>query len=146
MRDPRSSADNSRGRIAEDFTENIDLLPTILDALELDEPESIEGRSLLRFLNDERLPAPRSFVRYDMDWADHLRPGKRANEGFGPTDCRFSVGRTADYRLVTFPTMAPLLFDLRDDSLEATNGAAQARYRSTIDELSPLALDWSGIA
>src|SRR5262249_35976214 len=38
IRDPRASADRSRGRVVDRFTEAVDIMPTILDWLGLDIP------------------------------------------------------------------------------------------------------------
>ncbi len=47
LRDPRRAADAGRGRQIEAFSEAVDLMPTILDWLELPAPRQCDGRSLL---------------------------------------------------------------------------------------------------
>ena len=54
MRDPRPDADATRGTVErERFTENVDLMPTLLDCAGLPVPESVEGRSFLPLARGE---------------------------------------------------------------------------------------------
>src|ERR1700743_3374952 len=57
VRDPRGLADASRREIVESFTENVDVMPTMLDALGLDIPVQCDGRSLAPILEIGRAPA-----------------------------------------------------------------------------------------
>lgn len=50
VRDPRQSADGARGKQLGALTENVDIMPTLLDALGLHIPEQCDGRSLLPLL------------------------------------------------------------------------------------------------
>jgi arylsulfatase A-like enzyme len=56
IRDPRHSADKGRGRIVEDFSESIDIMPTILEWLGEDVPVQCDGRLGIR-LSRSRPPA-----------------------------------------------------------------------------------------
>lgn len=53
IRDPRSQADATRGAVVSSFSENIDLMPTILDWAGTSIPASCDGFSLLPFLTAE---------------------------------------------------------------------------------------------
>lgn len=138
IRDPRPAADASRGTRVDDFTANVDLLPTIVEAFGLETPATVEGRSLLAHCAGRRPTRWREHVRYDMDWGDQVRPERRAAEGLGPTDCRFNVIRTGDHRYVRFPTLAPLLFDLTEDPDETVNLADDVGRRSLCADFEAL--------
>ena len=53
IRDPRSQADATRGAVVSSFSENIDLMPTILDWTGTPIPASCDGFSLVPFLTAE---------------------------------------------------------------------------------------------
>lgn len=63
-RDPR--ADNA-GRTVTHFTENVDLLPTLADVLEIAEPAQCDGRSLTALLAGEDV-AWRTAAHYEWDY------------------------------------------------------------------------------
>lgn len=129
IRDPRSSADVSRGKKVEAFTTNMDLMPTILQALDVLVPESVDGMSLNPFLTSEEPTQWREHVRYDMDWTDHAQ-GDRVE--------RFSAIRTSDHCYVEFTNFEPLLFDLRNDPLKTVNLANEPLKLATVKDLASL--------
>ncbi|MEE8285812.1 MAG: sulfatase-like hydrolase/transferase, partial [Gammaproteobacteria bacterium] len=53
MRDPRRVADHTRGSVVDAFTENVDVMPTIVDWLGRDVPVGCDGESLLPFCHGE---------------------------------------------------------------------------------------------
>ena len=65
VRDPRAQADAARGRQVEAFSENVDVMPTILDCLGLDIPAQCDGESLLPFCHGSNHDCPA-----------HARPGR----------------------------------------------------------------------
>ena len=160
VRDPRPVADPARGTVVDDFTANIDLLPTICEAMGVDVPETVEGTSLLDLLHrpvrsvdrqrtdvrsvdrqrrDVRsVDRQRTHVRSDMSWDDHLRSSVRAGAGGAAADRRFSVVRTATHRLVVFPTLPPMLFDLVGDPLERTDRGRDPAYAGLRRDLEDL--------
>lgn len=123
VRDPRPEADVSRGTQVQAFTENVDVMPTILDALGPGPmPLQCDGRSLLPFTRGETPEEWRTeaFFEFDfrMPWL-----AKASDEPFSPggplgmrmQDCALNVIRGADFKYVHFPTLPPLFFDLADD-------------------------------
>ena len=52
IRDPTNPQSN--GRIIEEFTENVDVMPTILDWVDLPLPVQCDGRSLSPFLKNQK--------------------------------------------------------------------------------------------
>ena len=84
-RDPRRSA---RGVVVDRFTENVDLLPTLAEALGLDAPAQCDGRSLSPLLDGA-----------DAPWRD----GRRTTSGTsaaGPS-CASRRAATVDWALAT---------------------------------------------
>ena len=52
--DPRKSADKTRGQISQQLVESIDLLPTFIEAVDLQVPTGrLEGHSLMPIINNE---------------------------------------------------------------------------------------------
>lgn len=130
IRDPRRSADPERGARRSELTGNHDLFPTMCDALAIDTPATVEGSSLMPFLQGSA-PDWRDHVTFAMSWADHAGPLATAP----PADLRLRVVRTATHRLVEFPTLPPLLHDLVEDPHEQTNLANERTSRPLINEL-----------
>ena len=54
IRDPRNASDGGRGQIVDEFSESIDIMPTILEWLGAEIPVQCDGRSLLPFLAGEQ--------------------------------------------------------------------------------------------
>ncbi|MEO9181509.1 MAG: sulfatase-like hydrolase/transferase [Acidimicrobiales bacterium] len=87
-RDPRSDND---GRVVHQFSENVDLLPTLADALGLDEPVQCDGRSLTALLNGEDV-AWREAAHYEWDYRTYLI---RSAPGRWPKDRSLSLANLA---------------------------------------------------
>jgi arylsulfatase A-like enzyme len=135
VRDPRRAADESRGTKVDDFTANIDLMPTILDALGLESPDTVEGESLEPFLRGTRPEAWRSHIRNMMDWTDDVR------DHAGDGRLRFSSVRTSTHRYVSFVDsgLDPILYDLSEDPGETHNRAGDPAAAAVEAELADLA-------
>ena len=76
LRDPRESADSGRGRQVEAFTENVDLMPTVLGCLGLEPPVQCDGRSLEPFCRGESPPG----------WRDEAQSSWLLAEEEGPLE------------------------------------------------------------
>lgn len=134
IHDPRPEADATRGTTVEAFTGNVDIMATILDALQAPPPPTVDGRSLLPFLHSTPPTRWRSEIRLHMDWADHLKASRRSEVANGPQ--RFSVLRTDRHRYVEFTGLDPLLFDRQEDPGEIENRAGDPAYRTIQAELA----------
>ena len=70
VRDPRPQADATRGTTVAKFSEAVDIMPTLLEWLDLEVPRQCDGASLLPFCED-RAPADwRSEVHWEYDFRD----------------------------------------------------------------------------
>jgi arylsulfatase A-like enzyme len=66
-RDPRRS---DAGESVHSFTENVDLLPSLADALGLDQPVQCDGRSLVALFDDPSTPWRRA-AHYEWDFREY---------------------------------------------------------------------------
>ena len=103
-----------RPRVVSERVRHIDILPTVLDALGLEGPSGLPGRSLLAVANGHELtPAPSYFEAMSS----------ALNRGWAPL-----AGLARDrYKLIDLPL--PELFDLEQDPHETKNLAAAEPLR-----------------
>ena len=117
VRDPRASADSTRGRHVAEFTESVDVLPTILDWIGVPVPDQCDGRSLTQFVHEGTTP---DFWRDAVCWEWYFNdPVDHFTErllDIPAEQCSLNVVRTAGWKYVQFAAdderMPPLLFDL----------------------------------
>ena len=124
VRDPRASADATRGRTVDAFTENVDIMPTMLDWLGVGVPHACDGRSLIPFLISSAAPADwRSEAHWEFDFRDPDRRRAERALGIPLHACTLNVIRGDRYKYVHFAALPPLLFDLHEDPEELHNRA-----------------------
>jgi arylsulfatase A-like enzyme len=116
VRDPRHGA--TAGDVVEEFTENVDIFPTLCDALGLAVPAQCDGLPLSPFLRGEDPPWWRDAAHYEFDWRSVIISFRGAGEW--PWDRRLeeyqlSVRRSADTAYVHFGDGSYLCFDLAAD-------------------------------
>lgn len=140
--DPRSAADTTRGRSVHAFTENIDLLPTLLDWLGQPAPRQCNGRSLLPFVHGATPRYWRHDAHWEYDFGDVA--GGRAHErlGIGRHACNLVVQCTEAFAYVHFAALPPLLFDLQRDPGWLVNVAELPAYRDAALEQARRLLSW----
>jgi arylsulfatase A-like enzyme len=111
------------------FVSTVDVMPTLLEAVGIDVPEGIDGRSLLPLVTNAsggRL-TPR-------DWPDDAYSQFFGHgEGRGLYDVRML--RTERYKLVYYPHDVDELYDEREDPLELHNLSERPEYRSLHGDL-----------
>ncbi len=66
VRDPRHP--ETHGHVVTDFTENVDLFPTICEAIGIDIPAQCDGMPLTPFLRGEEPPWWREAAHWEYDW------------------------------------------------------------------------------
>jgi arylsulfatase A-like enzyme/Tfp pilus assembly protein PilF len=114
------------GRVVDRVVSHVDLMPTVLDAVRLDPPPVLHGRSLLPLLLGQDTPWNRSV------YSESLYP--LLHYGWSP----LRAIRTDRFKLIDVPR--PELYDLDQDLLEEENLHDQQPERSTelqaaLDEL-----------
>jgi len=74
VRDPRAPAQH--GAVVDRFTENVDIMPTLCEAMGLEVPAQCDGAPLTPFLRGEAPPWWREAAHWEFDWrAAQLRNG-----------------------------------------------------------------------
>ena len=115
VRDPRHPA--TAGRVVDRFTENVDVLPTLCDAIGAPVPLQCDGLPLTPFLLGDDPPHWRDAAHWEFDWRSILI---RVGLGEWPRDRRaerlhLTVLRTASHAYVQFGDGSWRCFDLAAD-------------------------------
>jgi arylsulfatase A-like enzyme len=137
--DPDPASDASRGQACQSLVEAIDLVPTFLDALEINcARHRLEGRSLMPFL---RGPVPvewRTAVFSEIDYAAYeAREALRCDVN----DCRAYMLRTDRWKYVHFKGFRPQLFDLIEDPNEFVDLGASPTHQGVRRQFHEQLLD-----
>jgi len=141
IRDPRPEATSTRGTTVDAFTENVDVMPTLLDYVGVASmPLQCDGRSLLPFVHGDAPIEWRDEVRWEFDFRiPQVAPhplGMRMDQAV------LAVVRTADRKYVHFPTLPSVLGDLTEDPDELRDVSTDARYRDDLLSMKDRMLNW----
>ncbi len=143
VRDPRAEADVSRGKRFDQFTENVDIMPTMLSWLGTDVPIECDGHSLLPFIYQAKKPAGwRDEVHWECDFRRVEDPQMEQMLGVTLHQCSLTVIRDHDFKYVHFAALPPLLYDLRNDPGEFVNQATNPDYQATVLHYAQKMLSW----
>jgi arylsulfatase A-like enzyme len=138
--DPDPRADAMRGKPEARFVECIDVLPTIIEALDIaGAPHRVEGHSLLPFLRDERVEQWRDAVFAELDYG--FRRARRVLQR-GVRECRAYMVRERDWKYVHYEGFRPQLFALADDPGERRDVGADPRFDAERARLRERLFDW----
>jgi len=136
VRDPRYG----HVGVVDDFTENIDIMPTLCDAMGIDVPTQCDGFPLTPFLRGERPTVWRDAAFYEWDWrdvfitrGDHPWPWDRRLERQN-----LAVRRSRDRAFVHFGNGSWRCFDLAADPTWQTEVSDPA---TVLDEAAAM-LSW----
>jgi arylsulfatase A-like enzyme len=153
VRDPRPEADGSRGHVVSEFTEHVDVAPTLLDLLDADIPLQCDGRPLTSFLRPPaatRSPdavvdaeAPwRADVHFEFDFRD--AGSDLLEQAFGLTleECSIAVLRDDHGKYVHFAGMPAIFFDLDTDPEQIVNVGGDAAYSARVLAYAQRLLSW----
>ena len=124
------------------FTENIDVMPTILDWLGRKVPTACDGESLLPFCRGESVPTWRHEAHWAYDFRDLVDQGVEQTLGLTSDQCTMTVIRGERYKYVHFTTLPALFFDLEEDPAEFRNLADDPSYQGLILEYAQKMLSW----
>ena len=142
VRDPRREADTSRGARLDVFTENVDVMPTILDCLGVHVPAQCDGESLVPFCHGRAPEWWRGAAHWEFDFRDLVDETTGRFLGLRPDQCALCVLRGERYKYVHFTAMPPLLFDLEEDPHELRNLADDPAHRPLVLEHAQRMLSW----
>lgn len=130
------------GRVVTDFTESVDVMPTILDLAGAQVPGHLDGQSLKPYLAAGALPAGRTEAHFEFDFRDVLG-GRHARElGLELDAASLAVIRDNSMKYVHFAGLPPLLFDLAADPGELTNVADDPTYLGIRLQMAERLLAW----
>ncbi|MCP4335951.1 MAG: alkaline phosphatase family protein [Gammaproteobacteria bacterium] len=143
IRDPRREADASRGTHITEFSESVDLMPTMLDWLGLDIPSQCDGFSLMPAIREGAMPDGwREEAHWECDFRDVRDENVEKHLGLTMHQCGLSVIRDHRYKYVHFAGLAPLFYDLHQDPGEFVNQAENPDYQSRVLEYAQKMLTW----
>jgi arylsulfatase A-like enzyme len=137
--DPDPAADGSRGQACQALVEAIDLVPTFLDALEINcSRHRLEGLSLVPFLRGPEPVEWRAAVFSEIDYAAYQA---REALSLDVKDCRAYMLRTDRWKYVHFKGFRPQLFDLIEDPNEFVDLGASPSHQGVRQQLHEQLLD-----
>jgi arylsulfatase A-like enzyme len=123
--DPRSAADGTRGSVVDEFTESVDVLPTLCDWMGVDVPAQVDGMSLRPFVHGEPTPQWRTEAHFEWDFSMPDSPQTQETLGLPLSHSWLAVVRGRTRKYVQFAAasslLPPLLFDLESDPLQLDN-------------------------
>ncbi len=131
-----------RGLAVEAFTEQIDLMPTILERIGLEAPLQCDGRSLVPWLEGETPAGWRQAAHYEHDFRDVETLTFEAALGLASDRCALAVRQSEDYAYVHFNGLPPLCYDLRQDPRQLDNIAGDHRRAGDVLAQAQAMLTW----
>ena len=129
----------SGGVVVDDFTESVDVMPTILGAAGVAVPKQCHGRSLATFLAGGRPDRWRDAAHWEWDFRD---PRIAEVVGLELTQCSLAVLRDVDAKYVHFAGFGPAFYDLREDPGELHNLADGPDQRERMLTYAQRLLNW----
>ena len=131
-----------RGGVVDRFTEHVDLLPTLLEALGLGIPLQCDGRSLVPFLRGEPPLDWRSAVHWEHDFRDVETPTFEMALGLASADCGIMVHADGRHAYVHFSGLPALCFDAGPDPHWTHNLAGETASAPLVRDLAQALLTW----
>ena len=143
IRDPRATADAGRGRVVRDFTESVDVMPTLLAAIGADAPPACDGVDLAPFILGWPRPGGwRGEAHWEFDFRSVADPVREAQLGLTAHQCALTVVRGERYKYVHFTSLPPLFFDLARDPFEMDNRVEDPDYQPLVLAHAQKLLSW----
>ena len=113
VRDPRRP--DTHGTAVEEFTENVDVVPTIAHLLGEETPAQCDGHPLTPFLDGDTPPTWRTEAHWEWDWRDSLRDDTADPWTRDADRCNLAVVRNHTHAYVQFGNGSWRCFDLAAD-------------------------------
>jgi arylsulfatase A-like enzyme len=128
------------GAIEDAFTESVDVMPTILEALGGAAPRSSDGRSLLPLLEHMPPDSWRDMLFYEYDFRDVHYSKPETALGLSMDESALCVVQDARFKYVHFTALPPLFYDLAQDPHQFTNLADDPAYADLVKAYAQKAL------
>jgi len=142
IRDPDAPKQAKGNVVTDRFTENVDIMPTILDWLGLEVPRECDGKSLTPFLSGGTPAKWRTEVHSEHDFRDYMGIDGKPAFGLEPDECAMNIIRDERYKYVHFTAMPPLFFDLEKDPNEFNNLAEEPEFQPLIAKYLQKQMSW----
>ncbi len=143
--DPRDGLDAGRGRIVAAHTENIDIMPTLLDLLDAPVPLQCDGRTLRGWLTGHDPPRWRDEAHWEWDLREPAHRVVEEQYDLTMEELSLAVLRDAHGKYVQFagyPSLPSVFFDYDDDPDELHNRAADPAYAAKVLDYAQRMLAW----
>jgi arylsulfatase A-like enzyme len=101
--------------VVDDFTENVDILPTIAHLLDEEVPAQCDGHPLTPFLEGDRPARWRDSAHWEWDWRDSMPPAADDPWDRSADRCNLATMRTRTHAYVQFGNGTWRCFDLAAD-------------------------------
>ena len=131
-----------QGTTVDEFTENIDLMPTILRTVGADVPKQCQGADLSPFLGGETPTGWRSAVFFEWDFRSVGSTDLEDMTGLTMAQCNLAVIRDRHGKYVSFGGMPPLFFDLDEDPHEFQNLADDPAHAVRVLDYAQRLMSW----
>ena len=118
-----------------DFTESVDLAPTILDWLNEDIPVNWSGESLIEYTRNGKRKSIKPYVVFEFDFSESHYSQFVKEKILAPEECSLICIRTSKWKYVHFPSLPSLLFDLENDPQEMKNLAEDKNHQEIKNNL-----------
>ena len=118
-----------------DFTESVDLAPTILDWLNEDIPVNWSGESLIEYTRNGKRKSIKPYVVFEFDFSESHYSQFVKEKILTPEECSLICIRTSKWKYVHFPSLPSLLFDLEKDPQEMKNLAEDKNHQEIKNNL-----------
>ena len=133
---------SKRGYIEQAFTESVDVMPTVLDALDIDIPRQCDGYSLMPYLRGDKPSNARHDLHWEYDFRDQDNAELEKQLGIAIDKCQMNVIRDQHYKYVHFTNLPPLLFDVQNDPAELINLADDPTHATVLADMAQRMLSW----
>ena len=135
-------APSARGRVVDAFTEHVDIMPTVLDHLDIETPLQCDGRSLRPFLEGATPSRWREAAHWELDFRNINDDSVDGRFGISIDECCLAVLRTARRKYMHFAGLPPLFYDIAADPGELDNLAGNPGFAVAEHELAQRMLSW----
>ena len=142
VRDPRPAARQTLGQRVNAFTESVDVMPTILNFLQVPIPEQCDGEALGPLCQGQTPKNWREEAHWEFDFRNFTDANGDNFQGLKPDQCAVNVIRGERYKYIHFTALPPLLFDIIEDPGEFTNLAGDPAYQQILLEYAQKLLSW----
>ncbi len=124
--------DRAGSVVTDRFTENVDVMPTILEWLALPVPSQCDGASLLPLVRGETPSRWRDGAFWEWEFRDPIGGWAERLLGITMDQCAISVLRDEHGKYVHFAGLPPLFYDLDADPAELVDRAADPSWAATV--------------